>query len=100
MLCGRGLAQTVLLIVLSAVARQRGREEIEQNLRAAVERINAKQEKHARVALIVICGDRWTLENRLLNPVGKMLRDPIEKKYADLAAQVEENPHELRVLWE
>lgn len=100
MLCGRGLAQTVLLVVLSEVGRQRSREEVEKNLRAAVERINDKQERHARISLIVICRDRWTLENRMLNPVGKMLRDAIEKRYAELAAKVEENPHELRVLWE
>lgn len=100
LLCGRGLAQTVLLIVLSEVGRKRSREEVEQNLLAAVERINSKQEKHARASLVVICGERWTLDNRLLNPVGKMLRDPIEKQYATLAARVEENPHELRVIWE
>lgn len=101
MLCGRGLAQTVLLIVLSEVGRKRSREEVEKNLRAAVERVNEKQERHAHVGLIVICRDRcWTVENRLLTPVGKMLRDAIGKRYEALAVKVEENPHELRVIWE
>ncbi|HEY6645411.1 AMP-binding protein [Povalibacter sp.] len=100
MLCGRGLAQTVLLIGLSGVGRQRTSDEVEQNLRAAIERINGRQEKHARVSLVVICRERWTLENRLLNPVGKILRDPIETKYWGLASRVDENPHELRVIWE
>lgn len=100
LLCGRGLAQTVLLIVLSGVGQARDRLDVENNLRSAVQRINETQERHARVALIVICRKPWTLENRLLNPVGKMLRDRIEAKYELLAGKVEENPYELRVLWE
>ena len=100
LLCGRGLAQTVLLVVLSEVAQKRSPEEVERGLRAIVERINQRQEKHARVGLVVVCRERWTLENRLLNPVGKMLRGPIEQRYAELVSRVDENPHELRVLWE
>ena len=100
MLCGRGMAQTVALIVLSENAARYTKKEIEDSIYETVINVNEKQEKHAQIALIIICKDNWTSENKLMSQMGKILRNQIEEKYRNLIHKVEEDPYNLHVLWE
>jgi long-chain acyl-CoA synthetase len=85
-LLGRGYSKTVMTCVLSALAQQLPREDIEVVLRERVEAVNAAIEKHARIGAVVVSTESWTIDNSILTPTMKIRRDRVEELFGERSA--------------
>ena len=84
-LIGRGLSKTVMVTVLTEVARGESREKVEESIRECVSSINSGVEKHARIGAVIVTQQPWTIENDVLTPTLKVRRDKIDEKFSGLA---------------
>ncbi len=84
-LLGRGYSKTVMVCVLSALAQEQSKEQIESDLIAVIEDLNNEVEKHARVGALVISSDPWTIENSMLTPTMKIRREQVEQAFGEVA---------------
>ena len=84
---GNGLPQPIALVTLSAVAKGKPPQLVENELQKTIEETNKTLEKHEHIQAAVILKDNWTIENGLLTPSMKIKRNGVEKlfqpKYAD-----------------
>lgn len=97
-LVGPGVPQPILLVSLSPEARQRPRQEVQQDLMAAMERVNPTLEPHAKVGKIVVVAQPWTIDGGMLTPTMKVKRAPVQEYYADLIAR--ESANREPFVWE
>jgi long-subunit acyl-CoA synthetase (AMP-forming) len=84
MVAGANQGQPFALAVLSLKGKNRltaGRSELENELKAHIDDINAKLDSHEQLETLVVVTDEWTPENGLLTPTLKLKRSAIEKKY-------------------
>jgi long-chain acyl-CoA synthetase len=86
MVAGANQGQPFALAVLSLKGKNRltagdGRAQLEAELKAHVDDINAKLDSHEQLETLVVVSDEWTTENGLLTPTMKLKRSAIEKKY-------------------
>jgi long-chain acyl-CoA synthetase len=86
MVAGANQGQPFALAVLSLKGKNRltageGRSQLEAELKAHVDDINAKLDSHEQLETLVVVTDEWTAENGLLTPTLKLKRAAIEKKY-------------------
>ncbi|NIB44661.1 AMP-binding protein [Pseudomaricurvus alkylphenolicus] len=79
-LVGRGLPQTILLVVLNEPAIARDKAELAEELQATLNNVNAELEVHERISHIVICQEDWSIENEMLTHTLKIKRDEVEEK--------------------
>jgi long-chain acyl-CoA synthetase len=84
-LLGRGYSKTVMVCVLSGLAQQAEREQVESALRDVASKVNDAVDKHARLGAVIISTDPWTIENSMLTPTMKIRREQIEAKFGDRA---------------
>jgi long-chain acyl-CoA synthetase len=84
-LLGRGYSKTVMVCVLSALAQQRERDLVEQELRHQVARVNDTVEKHARIGALIVSTEPWGIENGMLTPTLKIRREQIEQAFGEKA---------------
>lgn len=87
-LLGRGFSKTVMVCVLSAIAQELDKQEIEATLLERVEVINTEVEKHARVGVVIISTNPWTIENAILTPTMKIRREKIDELFGENAQQL------------
>lgn len=87
-LLGRGYSKTVMTCVLSALAQELPREEVEEILRERVDAVNAESEKHARIGVIMISRDPWGIDNGVLTPTMKIRRERVEEMFGERAADL------------
>ncbi|MFO7528459.1 MAG: AMP-binding protein [Marinobacter sp.] len=83
---GANQPQPCLMVLLSEEARdelERGadRSELEQELAAELDAVNAACEAHEKVAFVVVVKEPWTMENGMLTPTMKIKRNVIEDFY-------------------
>lgn len=90
---GADFAQPFALLMLSAelsaaVAHDHTlRGEVDAELRALRDAVNAQVDPHARLDFLAIVRDQWTVENGFITPTMKIKRNEIEKTYAPLFDQ-------------
>ena len=84
-LLGRGYSKTAMVCVLSALAQQRDREAVTNELRAVADKVNAELEKHARIGAVIISCDPWSIENAMLTPTLKIRREQVEQAFGERA---------------
>ncbi|MGQ8365715.1 AMP-binding protein [Glaciecola sp. 1036] len=81
---GTNLPQPIALLVLSAEAQTKSKEEISQLLQATLEQVNAGLESHQRLDRIIVFLQEWSIENDLLTPTLKVKRHVIEERFSDV----------------
>ncbi|MDP3847912.1 MAG: AMP-binding protein [Pseudomonas sp.] len=83
---GDGMPQPMALCVLSEGARKElangTRVELEGSLKALLEAVNARLDKHERLLGIVLVKDIWAIDNGFLTPTLKIKRSVVEGAYA------------------
>jgi long-chain acyl-CoA synthetase len=79
---GNGLAQTVMITVLSAAGAALSDEEITAQLCDWMKSINGKLEKHAQVGALIVSRTAWAQENGVLTHTLKIKRDAVADRYA------------------
>jgi long-chain acyl-CoA synthetase len=82
---GAGLPQTAMAIQLSAEGKAADPQFVDEQLRQAIIRTNAKLDSHAKLAAVVISAEDWSAKNGLVTHTLKIKRAAVEKRYADLA---------------
>jgi long-subunit acyl-CoA synthetase (AMP-forming) len=82
---GHGKDQPLLLTNLSEVAHasNKSREQLSEELEAALQNINSELAPHEKIAQIFVTKEDWRIDNGLLTPTMKLKRRQIEERYAD-----------------
>ncbi|TAE47621.1 MAG: hypothetical protein EAZ89_17435 [Bacteroidetes bacterium] len=78
---GGNIAQPIALVVLSAEARNRDKNEVVGSLTETLDAVNPSLEDHERLQKVVIVREEWTVENGLLTPTLKIKRGAVDDKY-------------------
>ena len=78
---GTGLPQPLALVTLSENGRQLTPDLLMADLEQSLVQINATLDAHERLEKIVVIEEPWTIENGMLTPTFKLIRNAIEKKY-------------------
>ena len=100
---GSNLRQPVAVVTLTAAARQDNPARLQACLAAALARLNATLEEHARLSHLLIVHDNWTIDNGLLTPTLKIRRAQIELRYEPAFAQhmqIAARTDKPMILWE
>ena len=95
---GNNLTQPIMVVSLSADARKKSKDEVEQGLKSTMDEVNGKLEAHERVAKVVVADDSWTIDNGMVTPTMKIKRNEVEKRYGDLLQK--ESQQRTPVAWE
>ena len=95
---GTGLNQPIILATLSADARTRPRAELEREIGADLDAVNAELEPHEKIAKLVIVNDSWGIDNGMTTPTMKVKRSEVEKRYAELLQR--ESAKRSKIAWE
>ena len=101
---GANQPQPCLLVLLSEDAREdvkhgrQDRGDLEKELSAELEQVNADAQAHEKLAFAVVVGDPWTIENGMLTPTLKIKRNVIEDFYG--GKMDEWFGQRKRVIWE
>jgi long-chain acyl-CoA synthetase len=98
-LVGSGLNQPIMLLTLTANARERPREDVEKALVSDMKSVNSKLEAHEKIAKLIVVKDDWTIDNGMLTPTMKVRSSEVEDRYAELIAQEAED-REAEIAWE
>lgn len=84
---GDGLPQPMALCVLSEVARQEPRSDVENSLARLLAEINAVLDKHEQLQGLILVKDVWAVENGFLTPTLKIKRNVVESAYGGRFAE-------------
>ncbi len=101
---GHGEPQPFALLMLAAdkyrqaLADTAVRSQLDRELAALLEQVNAALEAHEQVEYLVVVREPWTIESGLLTPTLKIRRSQIENRYLARAAQWRELAQS--VIWE
>lgn len=95
-LLGRGYSKTVMTCVLSAVAQQLDKAEVEAALRERVAAVNSAVEKHARIGAVIVSTEPWSIDNGVLTPTLKIRREKVEEMFGERAAELARQSAEQR----
>ncbi len=87
-LLGRGYSKTVVVCVLSEMARKQDRAVIEEALLEQAVKVNDQVEKHARIGAVIVTTEPWTIENEVLTPTLKIRREKVEKRFGESAQEL------------
>jgi long-chain acyl-CoA synthetase len=78
---GVNLPQPIVLVVLSAAAKIKPKEEIQKTLIGLKDEVNPLLKNYEHLKKVVIVKEDWNIENECLTPTMKIKRPSIEKKY-------------------
>jgi len=95
---GSELKQPIMLVSLNDAGRNKPRQDIERELIADMDAVNATLEPHEAIGKVVVVNDTWTIDNNLMTPTMKVKRNEVEKRYAALIAKEGETRN--KVSWE
>jgi long-chain acyl-CoA synthetase len=98
-LCGAGLFQPVLVLSLTPDAQKKPRDQVQKELLATLEQVNATLEHHEMISKIYVCKDAWSIDNNLMTPTMKVRRNEVEKRYGE-AIQASESQRDVKLVWE
>jgi long-chain acyl-CoA synthetase len=87
-LLGRGYSKTVMTCVLSALAQQENPAVVARALVSHADKVNQEVDKHARIGVVVISGDPWTIDNGMLTPTLKIRREQVEGRFGERAQEL------------
>jgi long-chain acyl-CoA synthetase len=76
---GMGIPQPILLVVLTAEAKNIDRQKLSENLINMIKSINPSLEKHEKIEKVIIMKEDWTVENGLITPTLKVKRNQVEE---------------------
>lgn len=76
---GMGIPQPILLVVPTAEAKNKNRQELSENLINMIKTINPTLEKHEKIEKAIIMSEEWTVANGLMTPTLKVKRNQVEK---------------------
>jgi long-chain acyl-CoA synthetase len=84
---GSGMTAPFAMVVLAPAKRELcaapdGRAEIEKQLAAELELVNAQHEHHEHLKFLVIDSQPWSVENSLLTPTLKVRRTALENRFS------------------
>ena len=85
-LTGLGLAQTVMLVVLSEDASTKDNKQIHAALLDHTATVNEALEKHERIGALILSSTPWAMENGFLTHTLKLKRDQIDEQFAEQIA--------------
>lgn len=85
---GANQPQPCVMVMLSeesqsSLGNASHKDELECELAAEVDAVNAETESHQQLAFAVVVREPWTMENGMLTPTMKIKRNVIEAHYAD-----------------
>jgi len=101
-LLGRGYSKTVMVVVLSELAKAHSEDTLNEALIQQCKAVNDSIEKHARIGAIIVTANPWTIENGMLTPTLKLKRDEVEEKFgrrAEELARLGAEQGELKIEW-
>ncbi|HEX4871328.1 MAG TPA: AMP-binding protein [Nevskiaceae bacterium] len=81
---GSGLKQPIMLVSLNAAGRAKSKAQVEKELAADMDAVNATLEPHEEIAKIVLVKDTWTIDNGIMTPTMKVKRNEVERRYLPL----------------
>lgn len=76
---GMGIPQPIALVNLSAVGKQKPKEELIHSLTASIEEVNPTVEHYEHLKKMVIMKNEWTIANGMMTPTLKVKRNEVEK---------------------
>ena len=95
---GMGIPQPIALIILSAAAQSKSKDEISRSLSASLAEVNTTVEDYEKLKKAVIMKEAWSIANGMMTPTMKVKRNEVEKihlpKYPTWYA------HQELVVWE
>jgi long-chain acyl-CoA synthetase len=95
---GMGIPQPIALIILSAYAARKPKDEIIKSLSASLTEVNATLENYEKLEKAVILKEDWTIENGLMTPKLSVKRYAVEKIHVPSYPKWYEKPG--NVIWE
>ena len=78
---GTGIPQPIALVVLSAAAKTKPKEEIIRSLTKTIGEVNPSLEDYECLKKVLVMKEPWTIENNLLTPTLKVKRNVLEGIY-------------------
>jgi long-chain acyl-CoA synthetase len=85
-LSGVGLAQTVMMLVLSDAATRQDDDKILAELLDHTAALNANLDKHEQIGALIVSRTPWSHENGVLTHTLKIKRDQVEERFAEQIA--------------
>lgn len=83
-LIGRGCSKTAIICVPSAEARLLPKGRLEASLRKLAQQVNdSLEEKHARIGVVVIAEEPWSIENGMMTTTLKIKRTAIDDSFLE-----------------
>ncbi|NIB40661.1 AMP-binding protein [Pseudomaricurvus alkylphenolicus] len=89
---GLGLAQPVMLVVLSTEAQTMDPESVQQALATWAVELNSQLENHEKMGRVIVCDEPWSVENGLLTHTLKIKRASLWDKYHHLLSLEQSGP--------
>jgi long-chain acyl-CoA synthetase len=84
-LLGRGYSKTVMVCVLSALAQEQNKDELNKALLRLAQEVNKGVEHHARIGAVIVSSEPWTIDNGMLTPTLKIRREQVDQKFGERA---------------
>jgi len=78
---GLGIPQPIALVSLSEIGKSLPRPEVEERLKASLEKLNEGHPGYRHVAKVIVVNDEWTIDNGLLTPTLKIKRNKLNERY-------------------
>jgi long-chain acyl-CoA synthetase len=78
---GQSLPQPIALIVVSEIGRKVSKDELVDDFKDQLKKLNPTLKSYEKIKKIVILKDLWTVENNKMTPTMKIKRNVIEKEF-------------------
>jgi len=98
-LVGMNLSQPLMMVTLAACAGAKPRADLERQLVADMESVNAALEDHEKIAKLVVAREAWTIDNGMMTPTMKVRRNMVEERYHPLISSVAAD-RKTAIAWE
>jgi len=95
---GVGLVQPVALVVLSDLAKQKTKQNIEESLTKSLEEVNCNCSSYQKISHVVIVNEPWSVENGILTPTLKVKRPALNQKFGARLEQF--TAIDTQIVWE